>query len=156
IRLAVVLDAHWKVLARLLSQPALAEDPEYAVRTNRFHRRTEVNALIASWCATRSVDEILTLFVKAWLAAATIHTYAQAARDPHVLARDMLQETRQADGSSIPITGPAAKFSRTPTWVRSGASALGANDEEILRSLGFSAADIARLREKGVITRPKQ
>ena len=153
IRLAVVLDSHWKILARLIGRPDLAENPEFSQQANRFNHREEANALIAAWCAPRSADEVLTLFIKAGLAAAPIRTYAQAAQDPHVLARDMLQDTRQADGSVVPITGPSAKFSRTPTRVRTEAPALGTHDEEILHNLGFSTAEIERLREKGVITR---
>jgi formyl-CoA transferase len=150
-RLAVVLDSHWKVLAQLIGRPDLAEDPEFAHQANRFNHREEVNTLIADWCASRSVAEVLPLFIREGLAAAPIRTYDQAARDPHVRERDMLQETRQADGSTIPLTGPAAKFSRTPTRVRTAASALGAHDQDILHELGFSPAEIARLREKGVI-----
>jgi len=153
IRLAVVLDSHWKILARLIGRPDLAENPEFSQQANRFNHREEANALIAAWCAPRSADEVLALFIKAGLAAAPIRTYAQAAQDPHVLARDMLQDTRQADGSVVPITGPAAKFSRTPTRVRTEAPALGTHDEEILHNLGFSTTEIERLREKGVITR---
>jgi len=153
IRLAVVLDSHWKILARLIGRPDLAENPEFSRQANRFNHREEANALIAAWCAPRSADEVLALFIKAGLAAAPIRTYAQAAQDPHVLARDMLQDTRQADGSVVPITGPAAKFSRTPTRVRTEAPALGTHDEEILHNLGFSTTEIERLREKGVITR---
>jgi len=150
-RLAVVLDSHWKVLARLIGRPDLAEDPEFAQQAKRFNHREEVNAVIAEWCASRSVDEILPLFIKEGLAAAPIRTYDQAARDPHVRERDMLQETCQADGATIPITGPAAKFSRTPTRVRTAASALGVHDQQILHELGFSPTEIERLREKGVI-----
>ena len=153
IRLAVVLDSHWKILARLIGRPDLAENPEFSQQANRFNHREEANAVIAAWCAPRSADEVLALFIKAGLAAAPIRTYTQAARDPHVLARDMLQDTRQADGSVVPITGPAAKFSRTPTRVRTEAPALGTHDEEILHNLGFSTTEIERLREKGVITR---
>jgi crotonobetainyl-CoA:carnitine CoA-transferase CaiB-like acyl-CoA transferase len=153
IRLAVVLDSHWKILARLIGRPDLADDPEFAQQANRFKHRDEVNALISAWCAPRSAEEVLAVLIRAGLAAAPIRTYEQAARDPHVGARDMLQDTRQADGSTIPLTGPAAKFSRTPTRVRTAAPALGAHDEDILRALDFSTADIERLREKGVLTR---
>jgi formyl-CoA transferase len=150
-RLAVVLDSHWRVLARLIGQPDLAENPEFAQQANRFTHREEVNAIIAEWCCSRSVDDVLPLFIKEGLAAAPVRTYEQAARDPHIRERDMLQETRQADGSTLPITGPAAKFSRTPTRVRTAASALGAHDEEILKEVGFSQADIEQLREKRVM-----
>jgi formyl-CoA transferase len=152
VRLAVVLDAHWRVLAELVGRPELANDPAYATLDCRTQRRTEIDAIIAGWCAGRALDEAVSLFVKAGLAAAPIRTYAQAAQDLHVLARDMLQPIRQADGTVIPLTGPAAKFSRTPTRVRTGAALLGTHDEEILGSLGFSRSDIEQLREKGIIT----
>jgi len=110
-----------------------------------------VNAIITEWCRSRSADEVLPLFIQEGLAAAPIRTYDQAARDPHIRERDMLQETRQADGSIMSLTRPAAKFSRTPTRVRTAASALGAHDVEILHEVGFSHTDIEQLRENGVI-----
>ena len=97
------------------------------------------------------MDEAITLLVKEGLSAAPVRSPAQAAKDPHILARDMLQDTPQLDGSSAPIVGPAAKFSRTPTRVRSGAPALGAHDVEILEELGLSAREIDALREKKII-----
>jgi formyl-CoA transferase len=57
----------------------------------------------------------------------------------------------QSDGSSVPITGPAAKFSRTPTRVRTGAAALGAHTDEVLAELGYDAARRRRLRDEGVV-----
>jgi formyl-CoA transferase len=80
-----------------------------------------------------------------------VRTYAEAARCPHTLERDMLQEVAQEDGKLAPITGPAAKFSRTPTRIRSGAPALGADTENILAELGIDADARKRLRESGVV-----
>ncbi len=116
-----------------------------------MNHRDEVNNLIGHWCMTRSADEVIAQCVQAGLAVAPIRTYEQAARDPHILERDMLQDTPQANGVTIPITGPAAKFSRTPTHVRTPAPAIGADDEEILRSIGVSMAEIETLRAKGVV-----
>jgi formyl-CoA transferase len=149
--IAVLLDAHWQVLARLLGRAELAEDPAYSLLSNRVQRRAELDALVSEWCASRTVEEVESLFLEAGLPIAPVRNYAQVAGNAHVRERDMLQETRQADGSVVPITGPAAKFSRTPTRVRTGAPALGAHDDEILQGLGLSASDIADLREKGVV-----
>jgi formyl-CoA transferase len=63
----------------------------------------------------------------------------------------MLQPTEQQDGSVAPITGPAVKFSRTPTRVRSGAPSLGRHTEEILADLGLEESERRRLRDKCVI-----
>ena len=82
---------------------------------------------------------------------AKVRTYAEAARCPHTLERDMLQEVAQEDGKLAPITGPAAKFSRTPTRIRTGAPALGAHTDDVLAELGIDAAARKRLRDDGVI-----
>ena len=50
--------------------------------------------------------------------AAPVRTYAEAARDPHVRARDMLQEVERRRRRASRSPGPAAKFSRTPLRVR--------------------------------------
>jgi formyl-CoA transferase len=47
--------------------------------------------------------------------------------------------------------GPAAKFSRTPTKVRTAAPALGAHTDEVLVELGIDASTRTHLREKKVI-----
>jgi crotonobetainyl-CoA:carnitine CoA-transferase CaiB-like acyl-CoA transferase len=62
-----------------------------------------------------------------------------------------LQPTRLEDGSTAPIVGPAAKFSRTPTRVRTAAPALGAHNEEILAELGIDTATRKRLAEAKII-----
>jgi formyl-CoA transferase len=77
-----------------------------------------------------------------------VQTFAEAARAPAVLARDMLQ---RPDAAAVPITGPAAKLSRTPLRVRSAAPALGAHNQEILDELGVSEEEQRRLREERVL-----
>ena len=70
---------------------------------------------------------------------------------PHVREREMMQETEQEDGQCAPITGPAAKFSRTPIRVRQRAVALGEHSDQILAELGFDATARGRLRSMKVI-----
>ena len=90
----------------------------------------------------------------AGLPIAPVNTYPQAAKNPHVLERDMLQQTRLADGSSAPITGPAVKFSRTPTRVRTCAPEIGEHNVEILDSIGLDADAQRALLAAGVISVP--
>ncbi len=147
----VVLDSHWKILARVIGNPELADDPSFATREGRTASRDACNAMLGGWLAERSRSEAMDILNAAGLAVAPVNTYSQAARDPHVIERDMLQQTRLEDGSTVPITGPAAKFSRTPTRVRTGAPGLGQHNEEILAELGFDEAARRKLRESGVV-----
>jgi formyl-CoA transferase len=107
--------------------------------------------MLAGWCAQRTVNEAIEQCAKEGIPCAKVRTYAEAAVDPHTLERDMLQDVVQEDGKSAPITGPAAKFSRTPTRIRSGAPALGAHTNDILKELGIDAQSRKHLRESGII-----
>jgi formyl-CoA transferase len=149
--MGVLLDAHWKVLAGVMGRPDLADDPGHAIVFDRLARRDAINALVAEWARPRTVAEITGTLLAAGLAVAEVRTYADAAADPHVRARGMLQDTVHADGSTVPVTGPAAKFSRTPTRVRTPAPPLGAHSDEVLAELGYDADRVARLRAAGIV-----
>jgi formyl-CoA transferase len=107
--------------------------------------RDACNAIFGAWLADRTRAVAIEALTRLGVPIAPVNTYGDAARDPHVLERDMLQPTRLEDGSVAPIVGPAVKFSRTPTRVRAGAPALGAHNEEILAELGIDTATQMRL-----------
>ncbi len=151
VAVGVLIDAHWRILAGVLGRPELADHPDYATTAARLARRGEVDGWLEGWVGERSVAEVLEAFATAGLPAAPVRSYAEATADPLVRDRDMLQMTPQADGASAPIVGPAAKFSRTPTRVRSGAPALGADDDALLSELGYSEERRAALRAQGTV-----
>ncbi len=149
----VLLDSHWKTLAEVIERPELAEHPDFATAPARIAQREQVDRLVGDWMRERTKLEILSVFGEAGIPAAAVRTYAETAADPQVKAREMLQhvggEAGEPDG--VPITGPAAKFSRTPTRVRSAAPELGADNDEILAELGIDAEQRRELRSAGVI-----
>jgi len=147
----VILDAHWRRLAGVLGRPELAVHPDFATGAARLARRAEVDGLLAAWAAPRSVAEAVAELEAAGIPAAPVRSYTEAAQDPVVAAREMLQPTPQPDGTNVPLVGPPAKLSRTPIRVRSAAPELGAHDDEILSELGYDAAARARLRAEGVL-----
>jgi formyl-CoA transferase len=149
----VLLDAHWRRLAELLGRPELGRDPRYATALPRIQRRTEVDALLADWARERTSAEALDALCGASIPAAPVRSYAEAAADPHVRERDMLQEFERR-GARVAITGPAAKLSRTPTRVRFAARELGADTESVLAELGLSGDERRALREAGVVAGP--
>lgn len=144
--LVAALDRHWRALAETIGHPDLARAPGFATNDERRANRAAVNALIAEWCRPRRMDEVVRLLAESGLASGPVRTFADAARDPHVLARDMLQDTELSNGTRAPITGPAAKFGRTPTRVRHGAPLPGAQTVEILTELGLDEAALEALR----------
>jgi formyl-CoA transferase len=151
VMLGVLLDAHWRVLAGLLGRPELADDPEYATGRLRVTKRAELNALIDAWVGPKRVAEVVETLLAARLPASPVRRYADAAGDPHVRERDMLQTMELENGQEAPLVGPAPKFSRTPLSIRAAAPALGAHTESVLEELGVTPGERALLRERGVI-----
>jgi formyl-CoA transferase len=129
--LAVGLDRQWRDLAELIGQPDLARAPGFARNAERLANREVVNAVVAQWCADRPVAEAVAALHRRGLVAAPVRSLADTAKDPHVAERDMLQSTVLSNGTRAPLTGPAVKFSRTPTRIRRGAPAPGADTAEV-------------------------
>jgi formyl-CoA transferase len=138
--IVVALDKHWRALATAIGHPELATAPGFATNDERRGNRAAVNRLVADWCRERTTSAVIGVLERVEVTVAQMASFADAATDPHVLARDMLQETRLSNGTVAPIVGPAAKFSRTPTRVRSGAPAPGTHTAQILETLAFRRA----------------
>jgi formyl-CoA transferase len=136
--LAVALNKQWRALARVIGVPGLAEAEGFRTNAERLASRDAVNAIVAGWCAGRTVADAVSALSAAGIVVAPVRTMAQAVTDPHVAARAMLQDTVLSNGSSAPLVGPPVKFSRTPTRVRHGAPAHGADTAAVLAELAFS------------------
>jgi len=142
----VLLDSHWQSLAVLLDKPDLSE----LSGLDRIQQRDLVNGLVGGYCAGRTTAEVVDAFSELGLPATRVNTYEECAKLGHIAERDMLQATTLSDGTSAPLTGPAAKFSRTPTRIRHAAPVLGGDNEAILKSLGYDDDAIAQLRRDGI------
>jgi alpha-methylacyl-CoA racemase len=67
---------------------------------------------------------------------------AEAAKHPHNVARSTFVEV-----AGIAQPGPAPRFSRTPGKIQRPPAHAGQHTDEVLASLGFSAAEIKKLRD---------
>jgi formyl-CoA transferase len=139
--LAVALNKHWRALAELLGRPELARAEGYATNEERLGNRDAINRIVAGWCLGRTVGDAVAALSGRGIVVAPVRTLAQAAADPQVAARQMLRETLLSNGAVAPLVGPAAKFSRTPTGIRRGAPAPGADTAEVLAELDLDSAN---------------
>ncbi|MDQ1722257.1 MAG: hypothetical protein QOI26_1991 [Pseudonocardiales bacterium] len=138
--LAVALSKHWRALTDVLGRPELASAQGYRTNRERLANRAAINRLVARWCAGRPVAEAVAALAERGLVVAPVRTLTEAVADPHVAAREMLQQTVLSDGSSAPLVGPPVKFSRTPTRIRRAAPAPGADTAEVLGALSSATS----------------
>ncbi|MGH3657949.1 MAG: CoA transferase, partial [Micromonosporaceae bacterium] len=98
---------------------------------------------IAGRFATRTRDEWAAVFGDSDACVAPVLSVAEAAEHTHLAARG----TYQADGSPAPVP----RFARTPGASGEVDRAVGADTAAVLGEAGYSDADIAALREAGVV-----
>ena len=143
----VLLDSHWVEMCSMMGCEHLSS----LGLMERVSNRAEVDSAVRDWCAQHTTEEVLAACAQRGLPATPVHTFAEAAKHEHLQARDMLQTVTLSDGATAPLTGPAAKFSRTPTQIRTPAPTKGQNNVDLLRSLGYDQQQINELAEHGVI-----
>jgi crotonobetainyl-CoA:carnitine CoA-transferase CaiB-like acyl-CoA transferase len=101
--------------------------------------------------ATGSRDDWVERLRAADIVAAPINTLLEASNDPDVLANGYVREVDYPEyGKRLKVHGSPWHFSETPPEI-GAAPKLGADNDEILGSLGYTAAEIDDLRERKII-----
>ena len=144
-------DAIFKRLMLAMGRIDMAGDAQLARNDGRVPRAAEIDAAIQDWCAMQTIDCALATLKAADVPAGKIYSVRDMMSDPQYLARGMFEQHQFADGSPVKLPAVTPKLSATPGTTRWLGPALGEHNDEILAQLGYSAADIAALREGGVV-----
>ncbi len=119
--------------------------------TSDIERREEMRAAFARVFKTRTADEWHTLLNDVDVCAKPVLSLEEALNNEHHIAREMVVEVPTPDGGVMRQVGVAPKLSATPGRIRGGAPARGQDTEELLTALGFSADQVASLREREIV-----
>ncbi len=140
-------------LMTAIGREDLASEPRYRANPGRAADAALLDAAIAEWTAWHPLAECVAVCERAGVPAGPIYSVADIIADPQYAARDMLIELTLADGTAITVPGLVPKFLEDPGEVRwLGAETLGAHDREVYGDLlGLPDAEIARLRDRGII-----
>jgi crotonobetainyl-CoA:carnitine CoA-transferase CaiB-like acyl-CoA transferase len=138
-------------LFRAIGQPELNDDPRFSTNAARLAHREEVEAIVARFIAGRSQAEALAFFEAAEVTVGPVCDEADLAESAYVSEREVLIEVPDAAVGSLPMHNVVPRLSATPGALRRPAPALGEDNLEILRALGLTETEIARLGEAGVL-----
>ena len=137
---------------RMVGAADWLDDPRFADDQARADHGDIVSARMNQWCAARSCAEALAELEKASIVAGQVYSPQQALDDAHIRAAHLLEE-REFPGldRTVPLAPTPIELSETPGTYRRPAPLLGEHTDEILRSLGYGAAEIAALRAEKVV-----
>jgi crotonobetainyl-CoA:carnitine CoA-transferase CaiB-like acyl-CoA transferase len=150
--LAIGSDVQYKRFCEIVQRPDLWENGEYQINAGRVKNRQTLIPKLQDLFRERCTSEWLDLLTENKIPAGPINDIPTLFADPHVMAREMVQEIEHPTQGRIKQIGPVAKFSETPAILRQPPPLLGEHTESILKNeLGYTNTEITRLRTEGVI-----
>ena len=119
--------------------------------TERAPRRTELTEKLQSVFDTKPTEEWITILTKADVPIARIQTASQIDDDPHVKARNSIQDVTLKSGEKNKQIAFPVKLSDTPAKIQGPPPELGQHTDVVLREVGYSEEEISVFKKKGVI-----
>jgi len=144
---------HWKDLCTAMNRPELIDDDTLGNDAGRLANRATVVRLLEDWLATfPDRDSAVAKMHQHQVPAAPVLSIEETLTHPHLLARRTVRTIADPLAGSFEIPGMPLKFSAFPDDLPLTAPTIGQHNVEVLREwLGHSDAEIATLREEGVL-----
>jgi crotonobetainyl-CoA:carnitine CoA-transferase CaiB-like acyl-CoA transferase len=148
---AVMSNKEWVALSRAVGHPEWLDDPRFKTPELRDQNINDRLQLTQDALKSGTTEEWLEKLEAEGVPCAPVLTRAQVVNHPQVRASNLLLESDHPVAGRLRQTRAAARFSVTPTELRSGAPLLGQHTDEVLTGLGVSRRELDALRAKGVI-----
>jgi crotonobetainyl-CoA:carnitine CoA-transferase CaiB-like acyl-CoA transferase len=150
--LAVGNDPTFERFCKAFGQEALLADPRFATNPIRVQNRQLVTDTLTPVMKSKTTAEWIEALEALKIGCGPINTLEQVFADPHVQAREMVVEMAHGSGETVKVIANPVKLSATPPSYRSAPPVLGEHTQNVLTDvLKMSAADIAALKEKGIV-----
>jgi crotonobetainyl-CoA:carnitine CoA-transferase CaiB-like acyl-CoA transferase len=151
INIAVAGQKIWERFCNALGAPEFMTRPEYATGAIRSTNRDALNAEIAQHTAKRSSAEWVERFNKAGVPSGPIYAIDQMFGDEQVRHLGMAQPVKTKDKTNLTLVGQPVSLSRTPSRLVAKPPVLGQHTNAVLKEFGFTAKQIAALRQADAI-----
>ncbi|CAO3450310.1 Uncharacterized protein PA0446 [Azospirillum argentinense] len=150
--LAVGNDGQFAKFCQVAGRPELAQDPRYATNPARVANRKELVPILELLLEQRTSRDWLSALEAVGVPCGPINDVSQVFADPHVQARHIHQDLPHPTAGTVPTVASPIRYSATPIEHTVAPPTLGQHTDAVLgEALGLCAADIAALREKGVV-----
>jgi len=105
----------------------------------------------AAACRTKTRDEWVAQLMPKDTCVAPVYEVEEVVRDPQFLHRNMVLEVSHPDGGTVRQVGIPYKFSVTSPKITHVAPRVGAVTARVMQQLGYSDADVERMRDCGCL-----
>jgi crotonobetainyl-CoA:carnitine CoA-transferase CaiB-like acyl-CoA transferase len=143
----------WERFCDVIGRAEWKDRPEWRTQKGRSTDRAAINAAIGEITRNRTAEYWINLFDEAGIPCGPIYTIDQVFADPQVQHLGMatpMPRGAGAGGETRVVASPL-NFSGLARDIRLPTPEAGAHTDEVLQSVGYSAAEIAALRAKGIV-----
>jgi crotonobetainyl-CoA:carnitine CoA-transferase CaiB-like acyl-CoA transferase len=152
VAIACTSDKIFERLAGLVGRPEVAGDGDFGTYAKRDARREEVDKMVTDWTSSRTRDEVLSRCEEMQVPCGMVAAIDEIFEDPQYAARDNIVMVDDPRAGTVAVQNVVPRMTETPGGIDWLGAAVGAHNAEIYGGLlGMSDADLAGLREKGVI-----
>lgn len=151
INITAMRDRHYVSLCNVLGLPELINDPRFDTRDKRVERADELMPIIRAEFPKKTTAEWATILTEAEVMNAPVATYADFLADKHVQTVGSVPFIHHPDFGNVPMANIPGATPVADGAALSQAPHIGEHTAELLGEFGYSAQDIAALRDAGAI-----
>jgi crotonobetainyl-CoA:carnitine CoA-transferase CaiB-like acyl-CoA transferase len=151
INIAAAGDDIYRRLCKALGADHLETDPRYATGKARSQNRDVLNEAIGAITRGKTSAEWIEVLNKAGVPSGPIYKMNEVFSDPQVKHLGITRTVPHKVLGDVEVVGQPIELSRTPWSIRSATPEAGEHTDAVLTELGYSAAEIAKLRAGKVV-----
>ncbi|MEI9887134.1 MAG: formyl-CoA transferase [Rhizomicrobium sp.] len=145
-----IQEQNWANTCKAIGKPEWAADPAYATAKARQPHIFDIFADVEKFLADKNKFEAVEYLSKFEIPCAPVLSMKEIAYDPALRASGSIVEVEQEKRGKYLTVGSPIKFSDFKPKI-TGAPLLGEHSDAVLQSLGYSAAQIAKLHADKVV-----
>lgn len=142
---------YWPVFCKTIERPELENDPKFSMDEARTQHAAELVEIIERIFRTKTYAEWIEILTANRLVWSPVKTPLEVTQDEQAQVNEFFVEWDHPKYGKIKVLNNPIKLSKTPAEIQRKAPDLGEHTDELLKGLGYSEGDIAKMKESGII-----